>query len=566
MLLEVSQLRTSFQTRFGRFNAVDDVSFSLDHNQILGIVGESGCGKSVTALSILQLLDKKAGRIEGGEILFNSKDLVKCHAQEMRRIRGREISMIFQEPMTSLNPVFKVGDQIQESIMIHAALSKSRALRRVHEIMELVGIPDPRVRADFYPHQLSGGLRQRVMIAMALCTEPKLLIADEPTTALDVSIQAQILELIRDLQKKMGMAVLFITHDFGVVKTLTDRVIVMYAGKIVESGNTTDILERPQHAYTRALQKAIPRTNSKNKRLYNIPFMVPSAKDLIKGLNVNERWRTLEEDLQKPLEDLEPISISKDDVLLRAKDINVVYGQKSQRVEAVKNVSFSIYKNEILGLVGESGCGKSTLGKALLRLVQTQSGEVYFQEQELLGLSRSAFQPQRKKLQMIFQDPYSSLNPRMRIKEILEEPLIVHRLGNKAQRLARIYELLDCVGLPKPSLNKFPHEFSGGQRQRIGIARALAVDPEFIVADEPVSALDVSIQAQILNLLQSLRNEFKFSFLFISHDLNVVHYLCDRIMIMNKGEIVDECAATQLFSGSEEQNEYTKKLLSSVPH
>lgn len=576
MLLQVKDLKTSFATPDGRFNAVNGVSFDLDKGQSLGIIGESGSGKSVTALSIMRLIQKPAGRIESGEILFNGKNVLDIPQSDMRKVRGKHMSMIFQEPMTSLNPVFTVGNQIEEAVRLHQNVSKSKARDRCLEMLELVGIPDAERRLSFYPHQLSGGLRQRVMIAMALACEPELLIADEPTTALDVTIQAQILDLIRDLRKRLDMALIIITHDFGVIAEVADEVAVMYAGKILEKKSVFDIFERAEHPYTRALQKAIPTPEKKNSNLYSIPFMVPSLQELAEGVDLEYRWKQLDADLSnlneyKPSADQEP-SI-KTEALLRCEGLKVHYpifggflGKEVAAIKAVDGVSFEVKKGEVLGLVGESGCGKSTLGRSILRLEEIKEGEIYLRDKPCHRLGGNELREIRKDMQMIFQDPFSSLNPRMKVGDIVAEPFIIHSLCPPKERKDRVMQLLDTVGLRPETFEKYPHEFSGGQRQRIGIARALAVQPDFIVADEPVSALDVSIQAQILNLLQDLKEEYGLTYLFISHDLNVVHYLCDRILVMYDGKIVEELYPSQIFDPNHKKHEYTHKLIAAIPH
>lgn len=578
MLLKVENLVTTFQTQKGRFPAVSGISFEVDKGESLCIVGESGCGKSVTALSIMRLVQEPAGQIEQGQIYFKDHDLLKLPLSKMRKIRGKEISMIFQEPMTSLNPVFTVGNQIEEAILLHQQVTKAQARKRCLDIMELVGIPDVKNRIDFYPHQMSGGLRQRVMIAMALACEPSLLIADEPTTALDVTIQAQILELIRDLQKKMDMGLVLITHDFGVVAEMANKVAVMYAGKIVEQNTVKNIFDSPQHPYTRALQKAIPDARRRHLPLYSIPFMVPSLEELGDEQELTRRWERLESDLKEKTssysrqteESARPNSDAEN--LVEVQELKVHYpifgglfGGQVDTVRAVDGVSLDIKKGEIVGLVGESGCGKSTLGKAVIRLVDSTTGSIQFRGKELTNLEGEALRSIRKNIQMIFQDPYSSLNPRMKVGSILEEPLIIHSICSRKERKPKALQLLDKVGLRAEAYDKYPHEFSGGQRQRIGIARALAVNPDFIIADEPVSALDVSIQAQILNLLKDLKREFNLTYLFISHDLNVVQYLCDSIIVMYNGKIVEKLTPDQIDDPSYEKQDYTKTLLAAIP-
>lgn len=570
MVLKVENLSTSFQTSRGRFKAVNNISFDLESGESLGIVGESGCGKSVAALSILRLIQQPAGRIDSGRIYFKGQNLLDLSLSKMRKIRGKSISMIFQEPMTSLNPVFSIGDQIQEAILLHQPLTRRQARKRCLEMMEMVGIPRPEERLNFYPHQLSGGLRQRVMIAMALACEPEILLADEPTTALDVTIQSQILELIKDLQRKLNMSLIMITHDFGVIAEIADRVLVMYAGKIVEEAKVDKIFDSPEHPYTRALQQAIPSYEKRGKVLYSIPFSVPGIDEQV---DLESRWKELDQDLKRA-ENMKtwPETQLSDHILLQVRELQVSYpiksgilGRNKGEIKAVDKVSFEVKKGEILGLVGESGCGKSTLGKSLLHLVSPSGGQIFYKGQDISHIKGEELRRLRKDIQIIFQDPYSSLNPRMRIGEILSEPFIIHKLCPAKERRERVLKLLDTVGLRKEAYDKFPHEFSGGQRQRIGIARALAVRPEFLVADEPVSALDVSIQAQILNLLRELKDEFQLTYLFISHDLNVVQYLCDRILVMNQGRIVEELLPNDIPDPNRKKDIYTETLISAIP-
>jgi peptide/nickel transport system ATP-binding protein len=590
MLLSIEKLSISFESPLGRFRAVDEVSLQLRAGEALGLIGESGCGKSVTASAILGLSKYNNARIDSGRILFDGRDLAQMSDQDLRSFRGRRAAMIFQEPMTSLNPVFKVGDQIAEALAAHQKLSAAQLRERSLDLMNTVGIPDPERRFDFYPHELSGGLRQRIMIAMALSCNPELLIADEPTTALDVTIQAQILRLIRKLQKDFNMSLLIISHDFGVVSETTDRVAVMYAGKIVEDASTEEILQSPKHPYTRALQRAIPAGKNRRQRLFSIPFSVPRPSELIRGFSLDERWRKLESHLQLPSDeslDEEPTSpwaidpsgeeitdkrATADEVILNVEALSVEFlaraggfssGQK--RIRAVDDVSFHIRKGETLGLVGESGCGKSTLARSLVELVRPASGSITFKNLTILENGEQKSPLPRKDIQMVFQDPYSSLNPRLRVEEILEEALKIHFKLSRFERKQRIKELLDTVGLSEEVSLKYPHEFSGGQRQRIGIARALAVKPEFLIADEPVSALDVSIQAQILNLLQDLKRQFNLTLLFISHDLNVIEYLCDRVLVMKSGKIVEELRSVDIHNPRVTKNPYTQQLLDSIP-
>lgn len=574
MLLEVKDLSISFNTPKGRFLAAKNVNFELQPNSSIGIVGESGSGKTVTALALMRLIKYSGGQIESGHIRFQGSELVHLPEREMRKFRGKKMAMIFQEPMTSLNPVFSVGDQIREAVELHQDLKGQAAKSRVIESMDLVGISRPKERYDFYPHQLSGGMRQRIMIAMALVAEPEILIADEPTTALDVTIQLQILDLISELQSRMKMSLILISHDFGIVSKMTQELIVMYAGEVVEKGPTQDVLKNPKHPYTRALQKASPTSALRGKRLYSIPFSVPSLSNTQERENLIKRWKVLEADLDRGLEDIESPKIDREiSATLEVENLKVHYpirsgllGRVTDHIKAVDGVSFQIYPGEIMGLVGESGCGKSTLGKAIVHLAKPTSGKIIFEGKEIQDLWGNDLKDLRRKIQMVFQDPYSSLNPRMKISQILEEPLLIHHKMNKRERLDRIDYLLEKVGMNPEAKEKFPHEFSGGQRQRLGIARALAVEARLIIADEPVSALDVSIQAQILNLLHDLRGEFGLTYLFISHDLNVIQYLCDRVMVMFDGQMLEELSPQQIVDPNYRKTKYTEKLLSAVPH
>lgn len=591
MFLSVSDLQVSFETPAGRFRALDGVSFGVEKGKCLGILGESGCGKSVTALTIMGLSRFAHAEIDRGIIDFQGQDLRQLSNAEYQKIRGKKISMIFQEPMTSLNPVFKVGDQILESILTHHPLLKFEARARALKMMRRVGIPDAERRFGFYPHELSGGLRQRAMIAMALACEPELLIADEPTTALDVTIQAQILELLRELQKEMGMSLIIITHDFGVASELADEIAVMYAGRIVEMGKTTQVMSQPHHPYTKALQRSVPVTTGKRRRLYSIPFTVPKPSELIRGVNFEKRWDDLEQHLRDhELETLEwekttdrfAIDLTGTEVtdkivdpatretMIEIKNLSVVFhsragsfASQASQVRAVHEANFQVKRNEIVGLVGESGCGKSTLARAIVKLVRPKSGQVLFKGQSLYGPQAVLDEDLRRRVQMIFQDPYSSLNPRFRVGQILEEPLLIHTKLNREQRKSRVRELMESVGLNEEMAEKFPHEFSGGQRQRIGIARALAVEPELLIADEPVSALDVSIQAQILNLLMDLQAEFGTAYVFISHNLSVVEHVANDLLVMYLGRTVEYGEKTRIFA--QPLHPYTQALMSATP-
>ena len=521
-LLSVDNLSVSFVTRNGTNKAVDNVSFTVEERQITAIIGESGSGKSVSCYAMLGLVPSPPGRIDGGTALFQGQDLLALSEAELRAIRGRDIAMIFQDPMTCLNPFMKIGDQLIEPLTLHKGLAKSPARARAEALLDEVGIRDPHAAMNAFPHEFSGGMRQRVMIAMALINEPKLLIADEPTTALDVTIQAQILKLIAELQTKRDIGVLFISHDLAVVSDIADQIVVMEKGKVVESGEPKAIFESPQHPYTQKLLAAIPSGEKSADAV---------APDPLIRIDNLRTWFT-------PTAGAEP-------------------------VKAVDDVSLEIHRGEVLGLVGESGSGKSTLGRSILRLVPITGGQITFEGTELSALEGRTLKQFRHRMQMIFQDPYASLNPRMTVYDTLAEPLVLHGLVNKSGLDQAIRELMDSVGLARAFVRKYPHEFSGGQRQRIAIGRALATRPEFIVADEPVSALDVTIQAQILDLLADLTKEYGLTMLFISHDLAVIRQIADRIAVMYHGKLVEEGSTAQVFDSPRE--DYTRSLLAAIP-
>ena len=522
MLLNVENLTTRFYTRNGVTTAVDNVSFSVDKGEILGIVGESGSGKSVACYSVLGLVPSPPGKIESGTAMFEGQDLLSLSQDQLRAIRGDDVAMIFQDPMTSLNPFLTIGEQLIEPLIYHRDHSRKQAKERAIELMEETGIVRAAERFDSYPHEFSGGMRQRVMIAMALITEPKLLIADEPTTALDVTIQAQILELVSELQKNRELAVIFISHDLAVVRDLADKVIVMKNGQVVERNDTKALFDAPQHDYTKQLLAAVP----------------SGAKAASESPQANS--------------------------LLTVKNLVTEFYDRNtgKPFRAVDDVSFDLIQGEILGLVGESGSGKSTIGRSVLKLVPAQ-GQVHFAGQELLALSQQQMRPLRRQMQMIFQDPYASLNPRMTVFDTLAEPLLTQGLASRDSVEAQVLELMDDVGLARAAIKKYPHEFSGGQRQRIAIGRAVATKPELIIADEPVSALDVTIQKQILELIKELVQKHNLSMLFISHDLSVVRSLCDRVMVIEHGKLV-EVGATEVM-WSQPQQAYTQRLLSAIP-
>lgn len=531
-LLSVENLRVVFNTRNGQTVAIEDLSFSINKGEVLGIVGESGSGKSVACYSLLGLIPMPPGKIESGRAMFQGKDLLNLSENEMRHIRANKIAMIFQDPMTCLNPYLRIVDQLTEVLLVHKLMNKRDARLKAIDALVEVGIHNAAERIDQYPHQFSGGMRQRVMIAMALLAEPELLIADEPTTALDVTVQAQILNLIKELQKKRQLTVIFITHDLGVAAQMANHVLVMEKGRLVEQGETQRIFKNPEQPYTQKLLGAIL-TTAKPANNHTIDYS------------------------QAPL--------------LEVKNLHVAFKQYSGAwfrkikniVKGVDEVSINLYKGEILGLVGESGSGKSTLGRSIIRLIDTQSGEISFNGRDLVHITDNELKIARRDFQMIFQDPYASLNPRMTVFDTLAEPLLVHGLANTTTVLEQVNQLMDDVGLDRRFLRKYPHEFSGGQRQRIAIARAIALRPKLIVADEPVSALDVTIRAQILELLLQLTQKHHLTMLFISHDMSVVRFLCDRVVVMQRGKLVEEGLTEELFSAPKQP--YTQQLLAAIP-
>jgi peptide/nickel transport system ATP-binding protein len=607
-LLEITDLRTEIQLKEGVVHAVDGVTLQLEEGETLGVVGESGCGKTMTALSIMQLLPN-GGRIAGGSIKLAGKELTTLKPEELRKIRGDEIGMIFQDPMSSLNPTHTVGTQIAEAVLLHRDVSKHDAYERAIEVLDLVGMPRARERVDEYPHQFSGGMRQRVMIAMALACEPKLLIADEPTTALDVTIQKQILELIDNLRERLGMAVIMVTHDLGVIAGRADRVAVMYAGKVVETTETSALYANPRHPYTEALFQALPEKSAETReRLYSIPGAPPDLVNPPKGCRFAPRCRyatdkcrsedpilagettahtyrcfypvgAQEKTVAGQLTVVEPIAeqstavveeIVPGAVVLRAsnlvKDFPVTKGMLQRKVgsvSAVADVSFEIRKGETLGLVGESGCGKTTIGRMLVGLEKPTAGSISFGGKDLARSSGREYRRERRDIQYMFQDSYSSLDPRMRAGSILREPLIVQGMGSRREQFAKVKEMLGKVGLPEAWTERYPHEFSGGQRQRLGFARALMLNPQLIIADEPVSALDVSIQAQVLNMMRDLQRELGLTYLFISHDLSVVRYLSNHIGVMYLGKLVEIGTADEVYLRP--AHPYTKGLIESAP-
>ncbi|MDF0662879.1 MULTISPECIES: ABC transporter ATP-binding protein [Rhizobium] len=550
-VLSVDGLTTSFLVDGAWKPVVRDVSFTVAPGETVAIVGESGSGKSVTSLSIMRLLQPDMSRIEG-RVMLGGRDLLALPEQAMRQVRGNEVAMIFQEPMTSLNPLFTIGDQISEALLCHSDMSRTDARAETIRLLEKVRIPSAASRFDEYPHRFSGGMRQRVMIAMALASRPKLLIADEPTTALDVTIQGQILDLIKMLQEEEGTSVLFITHDMGVVAEIADRTVVMYRGEQVESGATADIFHRGKHPYTRALLSAVPVLGSMQGRRRPLRFPVVNT-------------ATGESDI--PAEAADTVAATP---VLQVKNLTKrfdihsgLFGRLTSRVHAVENVSFDLHAGETLSLVGESGCGKSTTGRAIMRLIEPQAGSVLVEGREVLGLDRKDLREMRKSVQMIFQDPFASLNPRMTVGAAIAEPYLEHRMGSAREAREVVADLLVKVGLSPDMAARYPHEFSGGQRQRICIARALALQPKVIVADESVSALDVSIKAQVINLMLDLQQSLNLAFLFISHDMAVVERVSHRVAVMYLGEIVEIGPRAAVFENP--QHAYTKKLIAAVP-
>ncbi len=561
MLLSVKDLCVDFSTQDGTMRAVNNVSFNIEEGKTVGLVGESGSGKSVTSLAIMGLIPDPPGKISQGEILYKEQDLVKFSDAEMRAIRGNDISMVFQEPMTSLNPVFTVGDQLSEVLMLHKNMSRKEAWEKSIELLNKVGIPNPKHSVGKYPHEMSGGQKQRVVIAMAIACEPRLLIADEPTTALDVTIQKQVLDLMLELQDQYQMGLLFITHDLGVIGDIADEVVVMYKSNVVEHNTTSKIFYQPQHPYTKSLLACRPSSDHNPKRLLTVSdFMDAQGNPLTPETSKMEK---VEKDFGYDEE--------KNPVILEVNDLNLHFPIKAglfrrtvDYTKAVNGVSFKLRKGKTLGLVGESGCGKTTLGRTILRLLDPTSGEIIYRGKNIADLPKYQLKALRSKMQIIFQDPYSSLNPRMTVAEIIMEPMILNNIKNsKKERFEHAQWLMKKVGLEPEQLSRYPHEFSGGQRQRISIARALAVDPEFIICDESVSALDVSVQAQVLNLLLDLQDEFGLTYIFISHDLSVINFIADEVAVMRQGEIVEMNTASMVYHQPEQ--EYTRTLLEAIP-
>ena len=571
-VLAIRNLRTAFPTIDGDILALDDISFDIRAGETVAVVGESGSGKSVTAKSILRLTDYQGGEVRSGSIMYaagtgDPLDLARMPLNQLRQVRGNEISMIFQEPLTSLNPVLRIGDQIAEAIMLHQGKSKRQALAQSLDALQLVRIPDAKRRLMQYPHELSGGMRQRAMIAMALACRPRLLIADEPTTALDVTIQAQILSLIRHLQQEIGMSVMFITHDMGVVAEIADRVVVLWQGKKVEDAPVEEIFERPQHPYTKMLLAAVPKLGSMKGKPAPEPFPALDiegrpieSKSVARGVEVRaDRTITPDKHTMRPGEAvLETIDLTTRFPIRKGLFQGIV-----GNVHAVESVSIKLFPHETLALVGESGCGKSTLGRTIMRLVDPVAGKVIVHGIDITAQTHGQMQAARRHIQMVFQDPYASLNPRMTVAEIIGEPMLIHDRAPKDARRTRATALLERVGLLPAHLDRYPHEFSGGQRQRICIARALALNPSIIIADEAVSALDVSIRAQVINLIMELQREFGISYLFISHDMAVVERVSHRVAVMYLGQIVEIGPREAVISNP--RHPYTQRLLESVP-
>jgi len=562
-LLQIKDFSVDFVTDSGTTSAVKNISFEISRAETVAIVGESGSGKTVTSLAILQLLASPPAKYKNGQILFSEDgkdpvDILDLNEKELRKIRGNKISMIFQEPMTSLNPVKTCGEQVIEAIRIHQNISQKEAAEKTIELFTNVKLPDPKSIIKRYPFEISGGQKQRVMIAMAISCHPSLLIADEPTTALDVTVQKTILELIKELQVQQQMSVIYITHDLGLVAEIADKVIVMYKGEVVETGPVKEIFLQPKHPYTKALLACRPNSSSKGKKL-------PVISDFL-----NDNAQPAKKEIALTKNDNQNV-VSSGQPLLRVENLKVYFpvkknffGKVLKEFKAVDDVSFIIEKGETVGLVGESGCGKTTLGRSLIRLIEPTSGKILFNGQDVSSIPADELRKMRKDIQIIFQDPYGSLNPRLTIGEAISEPMKIHRiLPNQKERKEKIVDLLEKVDLRPEYFNRYPHEFSGGQRQRICIARALGLNPDFIICDESVSALDVSVQAQVLNLLNDLKEELGFTSIFISHDLSVVHYISNRIMVMNKGKIVETGSADEIYFHP--RKEYTQRLISAIP-
>lgn len=601
-ILEVENLHVSFDSYNGEVKAVRGVSLDLKKGETLAIVGESGSGKSVMCKSLMKL--NPTGRIKDAKIMFEGKNIADMSEKQMQKIRGTKISMVFQDPMTSLNPTMTIGKQIIESMLFHNKITKTKAYERARELLDIVGIPNVEQRMKEYPHQFSGGMRQRVVIAIALSCYPDILIADEPTTALDVTIQAQILDLLDELKDKFGMSIIFITHDLAVVSNIADRVAVMYAGKIVEVGKVKEIFKNPQHPYTWGLLGSIPTLNGREEELMTIAGTPPNLLNIPQGDAFAKRndyaleidyvehppmfkvsnthyaatwllheqapkveqpaFNFLKKETDEPKVDDSTTLEDTRKSILKVNDLKIQFGSKDKVVKAVDGVTIDVKLGETLGIVGESGSGKSTLGRAILGLYKPTEGTVYYDGKDVNGVKGYKREDLAQEMQMIFQDPYSSINPRMTVADIVAEGLDIHNITNNAkERMQRIHELLEEVGLNKEHANRYPHEFSGGQRQRVGIARALAVNPKFIIADEPISALDVSVQAQVINLMKKLQKNNDLTYMFITHDLSMARYISNRIGVMYRGKIVEMAKTDVLFN--QPLHSYTKSLLSAIP-
>ena len=576
-LLVVNNLSVSFGAGNNLFKAVQEMSFSIGQGETIGIVGESGSGKSVTSLSLMQLIAKPAGRIDSGTAFLQTKnngtvDLLSLTDKQIRKYRGNDIAMIFQEPMTSLNPVFTCGDQVAEALRLHKKISRKEAREETIRLFNKVKLPRASDMYDVYPHQISGGQKQRVMIAMAISCSPRILIADEPTTALDVTVQATILDLLKEIQQETGMGMVFITHDLGVISRIANKVLVMYKGKAVESGDVKSIFESPKHPYTKGLLACRPAKNISMARLPVISDFMQvddvgnytetgkSVEDVLLGLKMNSGDKLKHS-----------VALRANEPVLRVEQLQTyfrikkgLFGKVTGDVKAVDDVSFEVYPGETLGLVGESGCGKTTLGRSILRLVEPTGGKIIYKGNDIRTYDASRLRAFRKQMQLIFQDPYSSLNPRITVGSAIQEPMEVHHLyADDKMRKEMVMQLLKKVGLKEEHFYRYPHQFSGGQRQRICIARALSLNPEFIICDESVSALDVSVQAQVLNLLNELKAEQGLTYIFISHDLSVVRFMSDRMLVMNKGKIEEMGDADEVYNNP--KSEYTKKLIKAIP-
>ena len=556
MMLKVNELNISFLTDDGEIKVAHNINFSLGKNEILGIVGESGSGKSVTSLAILGLLPKKKSLIEGS-IRFRDVELLNLTEKELQQTRGNRISMIFQEPMSSLNPSLTCGFQVMEILLEHKKISKSEAKKEVIELFHQVKLPRVEAMYDQYPHQLSGGQKQRVMIAMAIACKPEILIADEPTTALDVTVQKEIIKLLKELQIETGMSIIFISHDLSLVSEIADRMLVMQHGVIVEQGETKKIFKNPENIYTKALINSKP---SLHERLKKLPTVEDFLSDKIKSsvITTLERQKTHKLIYSKtPLLEIQNLKTY-------FSSPGSFFSKRAATVKAVDNVSLKVYEGETLGLVGESGCGKTTLGRTIIHLEKATEGHIFYKGKEITKLSLAEIKKLRKEVQIIFQDPFSSLNPRIPVGKAIAEPMKVHQLyDSEKERKQKVLEILSRVGLEEQHYDRYPHEFSGGQRQRIGIARTIALQPKLIICDESVSALDVSVQAQVLNLLNELKNDFGFTYIFISHDLAVVKYMADQLAVMNQGKIEEMGEADAIYN--DPKNEYTKKLIDAIP-